>query len=53
MIIRRSQLQKHLEASALDYLIDRLHLWLVYFCISSGKDKGAMGYQLALESACS
>jgi hypothetical protein len=53
MIICRSQLQKYFEASLLDYIIDRLHLRLLNFYISDGKDKGGMKYQLALESACS
>lgn len=53
MIICRSQLQKHFEASVLDRIIDGLHLRLLDFCISAGKDKGAMRYQIAMESACS
>jgi hypothetical protein len=53
MIICRSQLQKYFEGSELDYIIDRLHLRLLDFYIADGKDKGAMRYQLALESACS
>ena len=53
MILCRSQLQKYFEDSMLDSIIDRLHLRLLDFCISAGKDKGAMKYQLAMESACS
>jgi hypothetical protein len=34
-------------------VIDRLHLRLMNFYIPAGEDKGAMKYQLALESACS
>ena len=41
------------EDSSLDKVINKLHLRLLDFCIPSGYDKGAMKYQISLESACS
>jgi hypothetical protein len=42
-----------LEHSLLDKVIEKLHLRLLDFYIPFGYDKGAMKYQISMESACS
>jgi hypothetical protein len=41
------------ERSLLDKVIEKLHLRLLDFYIPFGNDKGAMKYQISMESACS
>jgi hypothetical protein len=51
LILCRHQLVD--EQSLLDKVIEKLHLRLLDFCIPFGYDKGAMKYQISIESACS
>jgi len=53
LILCRSQLEKSVDISELDNLINRLLLRLFDFYISTGEDRGGMKYHLNLDSACS
>jgi len=53
LILCRSQLEKFIDSSKLDNVIQRLHSRLLDFYISTDNDRGGMRYQLSLESACS
>ena len=56
LILCRHQLIQELdfcEKSVLDKVIEKLHLRLLDFYIPFGCDKGAMKYQISIESACS
>ncbi len=53
LILCRPRLVECYEQSLLDRLIYNLHLRLLNFSIPTGTDRGAMKYQLGLESACS
>jgi hypothetical protein len=53
LILCCSQLKKSLNSSTLDNVIQRLHSRLLDFYIPTGEARGAMRYQLGLESACS
>jgi hypothetical protein len=56
LILCRPQLVKEtdfVEHSLLDKVIENLHLRLLDFYIPFGYDKGAMKYQISMESACS
>ena len=53
LILCRSHLEKFINSSKLDNVTQRLHTKLLDFYITNGNDRGAMRYQLSLESACS
>ena len=53
LILCRSQLEKFVNSSKLDNVIQRLHSRLLEFYISNGNDRGGMRYQFRLESTCS
>lgn len=53
LILCRSNLVKFINSSKLDNVTHRLHTRLLDFYITNGNDRGAMRYQLSLESACS
>ena len=56
LILCRPQLVEEIdfrEQSLLDKVIERLHMRLLDFFIPLGDDKGAMKYQISMESACS
>jgi hypothetical protein len=53
MILCRPRLVEYYGQSSFDRLISKLHLRLLDFGILFGNDRGAMKYQLGLESACS
>ena len=53
LILCRPQLEKFINSSKLNNVIQRLHSRLLDFYIYNGNDRGGMRYQLRLESACS
>jgi hypothetical protein len=53
LILCRQQLEKFVDNSELDNVINKLHLQLFDFYIPSGHDQGGMRYQLNLDTACS
>jgi hypothetical protein len=56
LILCRPQLVEEIdfrEQSLLDKVIEKLHLRLLDFYLPFGYDKGAMKYQISMESACS